>query len=144
MSDLYLHNDHVKYYSYHLFVAKVVHAKSEVKGIIDDDDIITVDKNEVEINGEGNANIEIISSAIINKIGRKRKLCLGLYSDLIAKYVNRIPVCHGGAHHVEVIAKEMYPKKFSNKFTRKKLKPFQKVLIKIINIIIYIFVIFID
>ncbi|PKC03253.1 hypothetical protein RhiirA5_424034 [Rhizophagus irregularis] len=40
--------------------------------------------------------------------------------------VDRIPACYGGAQCVEVIAKEMYPEKFSNKFTRKKLKPSQK------------------
>ncbi|PKY36160.1 hypothetical protein RhiirB3_458190, partial [Rhizophagus irregularis] len=51
--------------------------ESEVENVMDDDDIITVDKNEVEINGEGNANIEIISLAITNKTGRKRKPCLG-------------------------------------------------------------------
>ncbi|EXX63829.1 hypothetical protein RirG_148680 [Rhizophagus irregularis DAOM 197198w] len=75
----------------HPFVAKVIRAKkeSEVEDVIDDDDIITVDENEVEINnGEENANIEIISSAITNKTGRKRKPCLGLCSDLIAKYVD--------------------------------------------------------
>lgn len=100
--------------------------ESEVEDVMDDDDIITVDENEVEINGEGNANIEIISLAITNKTGRKRKPCLGLYSDLIAKYVDRTPACYGGARRVEVIAKEMYPEKFPNKFTRKKLKPSQK------------------
>ncbi|CAB5203710.1 hypothetical protein RhiirA5_427427 [Rhizophagus irregularis] len=63
--------------------------ESEVEDVMDDDDIITVDENEVEINnGEENANIEIISSAITNKTGRKRKPCLGLCSDLIAKYVD--------------------------------------------------------
>ncbi|EXX72654.1 hypothetical protein GLOIN_2v1783058 [Rhizophagus irregularis DAOM 181602=DAOM 197198] len=93
---------------------------------MDDDDIITVDENEVEINGKRNANIEIISPAITNKTGRKRKSCLGLCSDLIAKYVNRTLAYYGGACRVEVIAKEMYPEKFPNKFTRKKLKPSQK------------------
>ncbi|PKC71386.1 hypothetical protein RhiirA1_453558, partial [Rhizophagus irregularis] len=52
--------------------------------------------------------------------------CLGLCSDLIAKYVDRIPACYGRARRVEVIAKEMYPEKFPNKFTRKKLKLSQK------------------
>ncbi|GBC36317.2 hypothetical protein GLOIN_2v1776655 [Rhizophagus irregularis DAOM 181602=DAOM 197198] len=81
--------------------------ESEVENVMDDDDIITVDENEVEINGEGNANIEIISLAITNKTGRKRKPCLGLCSDLIAKYVDRIPACYGRARRVEVIAKEI-------------------------------------
>ncbi|RGB23504.1 hypothetical protein C1646_774411, partial [Rhizophagus diaphanus] len=86
--------------------------KNEVEDVMDDDDIITVDENEDEINGEGNANIEIISPATINQTGRKRKPCLGLRSDLIAKYVDKTPACYGGARRVEVIAKEMYPGKF--------------------------------
>ncbi|CAB4434731.1 unnamed protein product [Rhizophagus irregularis] len=99
--------------------------ESEVEDTMDDDDIITVDENDEEINGEGNVNIEIISPET-NQTGRKRKPCLGLRSDLIAKYVDRTPASYGGAHRVEVIAKEMYPKKFPHKFTRKKLKLFQK------------------
>jgi hypothetical protein len=50
---------------------------------------------------------------------------LGLHSDLIAKYIYRIPTSYGGAHCVEVIAKELYLEKFPYKFI-KKLKPFQK------------------
>ncbi|CAB4441869.1 unnamed protein product [Rhizophagus irregularis] len=99
--------------------------ESKVKDTMDDDDIITVDENDEEINGEGNVNIEIISLET-NQTSRKRKPCLGLRSDLIAKYVDRTPASYGGARRVEVIAKEMYSKKFSHKFTRKKLKPFQK------------------
>jgi hypothetical protein len=99
--------------------------ESEVEDTMDDDDIITVDENDEEITGEGNADIEIISPAT-NQISRKRRPCLGLRSDLIAKYVDRTPASYGGARRVEVIAKEMYPKKFPYKFTRKKLKPFQK------------------
>ncbi|EXX74212.1 hypothetical protein RirG_053180 [Rhizophagus irregularis DAOM 197198w] len=93
---------------------------------MDDDDIITVDKNDEEINGEGNVNIEIIISPETNQTDRKRKPYLGLHSDLIAKYVDRTPASYGGACRIEVIAKEMYPKKFPHKFTKKKLKLFQK------------------
>ncbi|RGB32097.1 hypothetical protein C1646_763278 [Rhizophagus diaphanus] len=59
--------------------------ESEVEDAIDDDDIITVDENEDGINEKENANIEIINPAT-NQTGRKRKPCLGLCSDLIAKY----------------------------------------------------------
>ncbi|PKC03286.1 hypothetical protein RhiirA5_424001 [Rhizophagus irregularis] len=100
--------------------------ESEVENTMDDDDIITVDKNDEEINGEGNVNIEIIISPETNQTDRKRKPYLGLHSDLIAKYVDRTPASYGGACRVEVIAKEMYPKKFPHKFTKKKLKLFQK------------------
>ncbi|RGB37430.1 hypothetical protein C1646_756961 [Rhizophagus diaphanus] len=96
------------------------------KDVMDDDDIITVDENEDEINQEGNANIEIISLTITNQTSKKRKPCLGLHSDLITKYVDKTPASYGGARRVEVIAKEMYPEKFPHKFTRKKLKPSQK------------------
>ncbi|GBC53360.2 hypothetical protein GLOIN_2v1772310 [Rhizophagus irregularis DAOM 181602=DAOM 197198] len=99
--------------------------KSEVEDAMDDNDIITVDENEDGINEKENANIEIINPAT-NQTGRKRKPCLGLRSDLIAKYVDRTPACYGGARRVEIIAKEIYPGKFPHKFTRKKLKPFQK------------------
>ncbi|RGB22902.1 hypothetical protein C1646_775341 [Rhizophagus diaphanus] len=100
--------------------------ESEVEDVMNDDDIITVDENENEINGEGNANIEIISPVTINQTGRKRKPCLRLRSDLIAKYVDRTLAYYGGARRVEVIAKEMYSGKFPYKFTRKKLKSSQK------------------
>ncbi|CAB4482434.1 unnamed protein product [Rhizophagus irregularis] len=99
--------------------------ESEVEDAMDDDDIITVDENEDGINEKENANIEIINPTT-NQTGRKRKPCLGLRSDLIAKYVDRTPACYGGARRVEIIAKEIYPGKFPHKFTRKKLKPFQK------------------
>jgi hypothetical protein len=92
---------------------------------MDDDDIITVDENENEINGEGNANIEIICPAN-NQNDRKRRSCLGLHSNLIAKYVNKTLAYYDGARRIEVIAKKLYPEKFPHKFTRKKLKPFQK------------------
>src|SRR4051812_12383185 len=91
---------------------------------MDDDDIIIVDKNEQEINEE-NANIEIINP-VTNQNDKKRRPYLGLRSDLITKYVDRTPASYGGARRVEIIAKEIYPKKFSHKFTRKKLKLFQK------------------
>ena len=97
--------------------------KSKVEDIMDGDDIITIDENDKKMNEEGNVNIEIINLET-NQTGRKRKPCLGLHSDLIAKYVDRIPASYGEAHRVKVIAKEMYPKKFSHKFTRKRLKSF--------------------
>ncbi|PKK55363.1 hypothetical protein RhiirC2_722466 [Rhizophagus irregularis] len=97
--------------------------KSEVEDTMDNNDIITVDENNKEINDEENVNIEIISPET-NQTGRKRKSCLGLRSDLIAKYIDRTPASYGRAHCVEVIAKEMYSKKFPHKFTRKKLKLF--------------------
>ncbi|UZO25195.1 uncharacterized protein OCT59_017473 [Rhizophagus irregularis] len=81
--------------------------ESEVENTMDDDDIITVDKNDEEINGEGNVNIEIIISPETNQTDRKRKPYLGLHSDLIAKYVDRTPASYGGACRIEVIAKEM-------------------------------------
>ncbi|SRR6266542_1176638 len=99
--------------------------KSKVEDIMDGDDIITIDENDKKMNEEGNVNIEIINSKT-NQTGRKRKLCLGLRSDLIVKYVDRIPASYGEACRIEVIVKEMYPKKFSYKFTRKKFKLFQK------------------
>ncbi|CAG8790960.1 8373_t:CDS:2, partial [Racocetra fulgida] len=40
---------------------KVVEEKSEVEDVMDDDNIIIVDKNKDEINREENANIEIIN-----------------------------------------------------------------------------------
>ncbi|CAB4403032.1 unnamed protein product [Rhizophagus irregularis] len=67
--------------------------KSEVEDTMDDDDIITVDENDEEINGEGNVNIEIISPET-NQTSRKRKSYLGLRSDLIAKYVDRTPASY--------------------------------------------------
>ena len=45
---------------------------------------------------------------------------------MIAKYVDRTPASYGGARRVEVIAKEIFPNKFFQKFTRKKLNPSQK------------------
>ncbi|CAI2169275.1 7775_t:CDS:2 [Funneliformis geosporum] len=50
--------------------------------------ILLVDKNNKEINEEKLVNIKIISSETY-QTGRKRKLYLGLHSDLIAKYVDR-------------------------------------------------------
>src|ERR1043165_4420186 len=99
--------------------------ESEVEDAMDEDDIITINENDEddEINREGNTDIEIISSDTTNRTGIKQKPCLGLRSDLITKYVDRTPASYGGARRVEEIAKEMYPRKFPNKFTKKKLKP---------------------
>ncbi len=89
------------------------------------DNIITVDENDEEINEKENVNIEIINPET-NQTSRKKKPSLGLHSDLIAKYVDKTLVSYDRARCVKVIAKKMYPKKFPHKFTRKRLKLFQK------------------
>ena len=74
--------------------------ESEVEDTMDDDNIIIVDENVEEINKEGTANIEIISPTTNQITSKKRRPCLRLHSDLIAKYVDRTPASYGGARRV--------------------------------------------
>ncbi|GBB97652.1 hypothetical protein RclHR1_30270001 [Rhizophagus clarus] len=78
--------------------------ESEVEDTMNDDDIITIDEAEDEIS-EKDDNI-IINPTYINQVSNKRKGCLGLCSDLIIKYVDRIPASYSGAHQVEKIYAE--------------------------------------
>ena len=100
---------------------------SDVYDNMDDDDLIQVDEvNENDQNQEILAiNIEETSDNTRN--AKKQKLiCMGLQSEEISKYIKRTPAQFGGSHRIEVVARELFPNLFSQKFSRKKLNSKQK------------------
>ncbi|CAG8479188.1 19168_t:CDS:2, partial [Racocetra persica] len=96
--------DYINWYTNGLECKRKKQKKSEVEDVMDDD-IITIDENKDEINREENANIEIIN-LVTNQTSRKRKLCIGLYLDLIKQYIDRTLACYNRAHHVEHVDKD--------------------------------------
>ncbi|EXX71932.1 hypothetical protein RirG_074070 [Rhizophagus irregularis DAOM 197198w] len=100
---------------------------SDVYDNMDDDDLIRVDEvNENDQNQEILAiNIEETSDNTRNT--KKQKLiCMGLQSEEISKYIKRTPAQFGGSRRIEVVARELFPNLFSQKFSRKKLNSKQK------------------
>ncbi|RHZ43669.1 hypothetical protein Glove_908g2 [Diversispora epigaea] len=101
---------------------------SDICDNMDDDDIITVDSNNIEDNNlDNNLSSDDENEYQSNiKNTKKRILCPGLRSQKIRYYIERTPAQLGGARRIEIIGKELFPSLFSDKFTRKKLNISQK------------------
>jgi hypothetical protein len=96
---------------------------------MDEDDIIQVDKE--------SENKEIDDSSLstfytndnntnTNNSSKKRRICVGLQSLQISNYIKQTPAQFGGSRRVEVVAQQLFPILFSNKFSQKKLNLQQK------------------
>uniref|UniRef100_U9TKM2 Uncharacterized protein n=1 Tax=Rhizophagus irregularis (strain DAOM 181602 / DAOM 197198 / MUCL 43194) TaxID=747089 RepID=U9TKM2_RHIID len=81
---------------------------------MDDDNLFNVDaisdvKNDCE-------NEVLSDDDMIISSNNKRKPCPSLRSYIISEYISRTPAQFGGTRRIEVIAKELFPSLFSNKF----------------------------
>jgi hypothetical protein len=99
---------------------------SDVYDNMDDDDLIRVD--EINENNEYQEFMDINIDKTPNNISntKSRMICIGLRSEEISKYIKRTPAQFGGCRRIEVVASELFPDLFSQKFSRKKLDSKQK------------------
>jgi hypothetical protein len=65
----------------------------------------------------------------MNKTKKSKLICIGLRSAEISKYIKRTPAQFGGSRRIEIVACEIFPNLFSQKFNRKKLNFQQKRLL---------------
>ncbi|GET63656.1 hypothetical protein GLOIN_2v1427013 [Rhizophagus irregularis DAOM 181602=DAOM 197198] len=100
---------------------------SDVYDNMDDDDLIQIDETLSEDQMQELSAIETLN--INEKNTKKRYYCIGLRSAEISRYIQRTPAQFGGSRRVEVIARELFPNLFSQKFSRKKLNAKQKRLL---------------
>lgn len=102
---------------------------SDVYDNMDEDDVIQVDEESEseEIDDSSLSTFYADDNDTNTKnISKKRRICIGLQSLQISDYIKRTPVQFGGSRRVEVVARQLFPKLFSNKFSRKKLNLQQK------------------
>jgi hypothetical protein len=94
---------------------------------MDNDDLFNVDE-ENEVQTESDIEDEYLSSEddAITLSNNKRKPCPSLKSRSICKYISRTPVQFDGTRRIEIVAKELFPNLFPNKFTHKRLTHSQK------------------
>jgi hypothetical protein len=97
---------------------------SDVYDNMDDDDLIQIDETTIEDQNQAFSAIETLN--VNAKDPKKRYYCIGLRSAEISKYIQRTPAQFGGSRRVEVVARELFPNLFSQKFSRKKLNSKQK------------------
>ncbi|CAB4419418.1 unnamed protein product [Rhizophagus irregularis] len=97
---------------------------SDVYDNLDEEEILRVD--EVEENDLSPTFTTIYEESQGKKVPKKRKVCNGLQSEQISQYIQRTPAQFGGSRRVEIIALELFPNLFSQKFSRKKLNYAQK------------------
>src|SRR6266542_4188547 len=100
---------------------------SDIYDNMDNDDLIKVDEiNNDDQNEKFSAfDIEEISDNI-EHTKKRRLICIGLQFAEISKYIKRTPAQFGGSCHIEVVARELFPNLFSQKFNQKKLNFKQK------------------
>src|SRR6266542_4987318 len=84
---------------------------------MDDDDLIKVDEiNDDDQNKKFSAlDIEEISDNT-EHTKKRRLICIGFWSAEISKYIKQTPAQFGGSRHIEVVARELFPNLFSQKF----------------------------
>ncbi|GBB95370.1 hypothetical protein RclHR1_02520005 [Rhizophagus clarus] len=90
--------------------------ESDVYDDMDDDDLIRIDEIDDDDQNQEFLDINVDE---INNTGnpKKRKLiCVGLQSEEISKYIKRTPAQFGGSRRVEIVARELFPHLFSQKF----------------------------
>jgi hypothetical protein len=92
---------------------------------MNDDELVQVDEeDENDQNQEDQYDFLAIDQSLDNinsiKNTKKRKLiCIGLQSAEISNYIKRTPAQFGGSHRIEIVARELFPNLFSQKFNRK-------------------------
>ena len=98
---------------------------SDVYDNMDEDDLIQVDEIDDDQDQEF-LTIDIEETSNNSSNIKRRIICTGLRSAEISKYIKRTPAQFGGSRRIEIVASELFPKLFSQKFSRKKLNPTQK------------------
>ncbi|CAG8851040.1 25698_t:CDS:2, partial [Racocetra persica] len=62
----------------------------------------------------------------IKQYSKKWQVCKGLQSEQISLYIKHTPAQFGGSRHIEIIARELFPKFHNTKFSRKSLNDKKK------------------
>jgi len=89
---------------------------------LDDDDLLQVDEVVDNEDEASTLSANDDDESITQCSSKKRQTCVGLQSAQISSYIKRTPAQFGGSRRIEVIAHELFPKKFEGKrFTRKSL-----------------------
>ncbi len=84
---------------------------------MDDDDLIKVDKINDDDQNEKFSALDIEEISDNTEHTKKRRLiCIGFWSAEISKYIKQTPAQFGGSRHIEVVARELFPNLFSQKF----------------------------
>ncbi len=86
---------------------------------MDEDDVIQVNE-ESENEKINDSSLSIYTNdnnTNTNNISKKRRICTGLQSLQISNYIKQILAQFGDSRRVEVVAKQLFPKLFSNKFS---------------------------
>jgi hypothetical protein len=92
---------------------------SDVYDNMDDDNLIQIDE---PINENQNQELSAIETLNVNASNpKKRYYCIGLRSVEISKYIQHTPAQFGSFRRIEVVACELFPNLFTQKFSRKKL-----------------------
>ncbi|CAG8620766.1 989_t:CDS:2, partial [Dentiscutata heterogama] len=103
---------------------------SDIYNNMDDDDLLQIDETDEaeEVNDDTLALTILTNNESLSdrQKSKKRLICQGLQSEQISDYIKRTPAQFGGSRRIEVVAREIFPKLFFQKFSRKKLNYDQK------------------
>jgi hypothetical protein len=99
---------------------------SDIYNDMDDDDLIRIDEIDEDDQNQEFLDINIEETNNTRNTKKRKLICIGLQSEGILKYIKRTPAQFGGSRRVEVVACELFPYLFLQKFSRKKMDHKQK------------------